>query len=225
MAIRAALLVAALMVATGAHAQNKVCVLPARIQSGSASVGGKITQPVDADLKPSGNAPFSGNINIVFPQGSCPDAKSLSGALSNAYLATPKGWSGVSVGASTAAVMMQGADVAKVSVVGLQGDVTSKKGIQSPQVTATAGTVSTQSSLTSINPFPLKGRSMAVSGSGCNLKAQNDQVVFNCPSIQMSNSFSADSGSADLKLSGSLNAVGYLKDAKLVSANDVPKAP
>jgi hypothetical protein len=41
----------------------------------------------------------------------------------------------------------------------------------------------------------------------------------------MSNSFSADSGSADLKLSGSLNAVGYLKDAKLVSANDVPKAP
>jgi hypothetical protein len=67
----------------------------------------------------------------------------------------------------------------------LQGDVTSKKGIQSPQVTATAGTVSTQSSLTSINPFPLKGRSMAVSGSGCNLKAQNDQVVFNCPSIQV----------------------------------------
>jgi hypothetical protein len=72
MAIRAALLVAALMVATGAHAQNKVCVLPARIQSGSASVGGKITQPVDADLKPSGNAPFSGNINIVFPQGENP---------------------------------------------------------------------------------------------------------------------------------------------------------
>jgi hypothetical protein len=72
MAIRAALLVAALMVATGAHAQNKVCVLPARIQSGSASVGGKITQPVDADLKPSGNTPFSGNINIVFPQGENP---------------------------------------------------------------------------------------------------------------------------------------------------------
>jgi hypothetical protein len=69
MAIRAALVVAALMLATGAHAQS-VCVLPASIQGGSgAQVGGKITSPVTADLKPNGRAPFSGNINIVFPQG------------------------------------------------------------------------------------------------------------------------------------------------------------
>jgi hypothetical protein len=131
----------------------------------------------------------------------------------------------VTVGSSSAAVMMGNTNVANVNVNNLRGDVTSKAGLSSPSVTATDGTVTTQSQLTQVNPFGLKGRSLSVSGSGCGVSSSGSKVTFSCPNIQMSNNFQQSDGSANLSLQGALTAIGDLSNAKTVSANDVPKAP
>jgi len=157
----------------------------------------------------------------------CPTPATLADALSGAYLATPKGWQGVALAPTTAAVTVGGGNmkVADVSMVGLQGNVLSKKGLGSPSVTATGGVVTTDSPMQRVNPFNLAGRSMSIGGAGCSLKADGSKVTFSCPAMAMNNNFATEQGSGDVFIKGALTAVGDLFQAKLVSSNDIPSPP
>jgi len=172
-------------------------------------------------------ATFGGSINVVIPGGKCPTADQLGDALSKAYLSTPKGAAGVSVGPAKATVKIGDTEAATLTVQGLAGTVLSKpgpQGVSSPTVVATAGSVVTQSVLMQINPYNLAGRKMSLQGSDCKLtpEAKGTQVRFACPKLQVQQKFVLDAGSGDLQIKGTLSALGRLADAKLVPASDVP---
>jgi hypothetical protein len=120
-------------------------------------VGGSITTPIAAKVRPTSSTTFSGSFAIVFPA-PCPTAATLAAALPKAYIATVKGSPGVSL-ADTKAVVTMGTPptvVANVLVGGLKGTTLSAvgpAGVAAPTVTATAGTVTTTNSMVPIKPY------------------------------------------------------------------------
>ncbi|KAI8463159.1 MAG: hypothetical protein J3K34DRAFT_445007 [Monoraphidium minutum] len=219
--LQCVLAVAALLLAT-AQAQN-YCVVPASLKSSTAQVGGQITQPIAAVVKPGSPASFQGTIGIVFPQSKCPTAGNVQAALKSAFLATPKGWAPVSVTPSTAAVQIGNTQVATVSLTGLQGTVASQPGVQNPKVVATAGVVTTKSQL-NMDPFNLAGQAMSMAGSGCGLKASGTQVTFGCPNLQVNNQMKVRQGAGNIQIKGALTAVGDLTKGQLLPASQIPRA-
>lgn len=221
-------LVVVVLLQHGAHAEKQVCIIPAEVQPTSAvQVGGTITSPLAANVTSTKQAAFAGAFAVVFPTDKCPTAATLAADLAKAYLATPKNSVGVTMTNTSAAVTIGDTTVANLAINGLTGTVLSKagaSGVAAPVVTATGGLVSTFNTIFKVAPFPLTNQTMNLSTSGCTLAAskQNTQVVFSCPKLQVDNKISLQMGSGSLKLTGSMTAIGNVKDGKLVAAGSVP---
>lgn len=97
----------------------------------------------------------------------------------------------------------------------------------SPNVTATAGSVATKSPLLDVPPYPLAGRTMKISGSGCATTASGAAIKLSCPAFTITNTYSVSvgsslSGTGELKITGALAAAANLADAKVLPASSVP---
>jgi hypothetical protein len=130
------------------------CVIPMSVApSSNVAVAGAITNPFAASVNSANRAAFTGNYAVLIP-GDCPkDADSLKASLSKAYLATPAGAKGVSIGAANANVVLGSTNAATLTVQGLSGTVASAPGpagVSAPTLTATQGSVVTQSPLVAV---------------------------------------------------------------------------
>lgn len=211
----------------GCSAEEKFCVIPCKIlDTSSAAVAGTLSSPVAATLVPSAKSSFQGIIPLVFPQGKCPTPATLESALKTAYLATPKGWKGLTVGPTTAAVKMGQTRVAAVTVKDLKGTFSSKvgpEGITEPIITAIKGVATTSDSPIKIRPIDLAGQTLKVDGSSCAISAAGAKITFECPNLKVADRFQVPSGAGDLQVRGVLKAIGSLANGQLVRVSDLPK--
>ncbi|KAI8473245.1 MAG: hypothetical protein J3K34DRAFT_519095 [Monoraphidium minutum] len=212
---------------------------------GALSSSGELTRPVSAQMPPTEPAQLTGSITIVIPQGMCtarhpparprppcPSAAELAGALRSAYLATPKGWPGISVGDMAGTVEMWGTTAAGFATEGLEASTHPRAraraefwsdpaagaaGATRPNFRATAGVTRSSSLMGANPPAPLAtGASLAVASGGCRLSAAAGAVRLACAELGFELRISDANAAGVLRLDGRVDAEGAVAGGRVV---------